>query len=101
MSKKKDRKRRDALAPACYKDKFFFRSHESVCKTCPYYYPCGTEKHGPDLVGMLGTNRGKIEIHMVRNRVPAKDAIVAITKLFDVSRNAASLSFSRRKKKVK
>jgi hypothetical protein len=85
------------LAPACYKDEFFFTPDDNVCPICPFFYPCGTVV-GHDWGNL---NRKKIESEMLQSRVPSKDAIKTIVKLFGVSENAAALSYGRKKRKGK
>lgn len=101
MSKRKPKKNRDALSPDCFRDAFMFETRGAICPVCPFYYPCGTYKFGSDFVGMIGTNRNVVESSMAQKRVPYGEAVRVISTLFDVTTNAASLSYSRKKRKVK
>lgn len=99
--KRKPKNKRDALKPDCFDDPHMFDERGAVCPSCPFYYPCGALKHGHDFVGMSGNNRAFIEGKMAQRKVPNREAIKCIATLFGVSDNAASLSYSRRKRKLK
>ena len=104
MSGKKKRKSekgtRDALAPACFKDTFFYSLSDSICVTCPFFYPCGANAYKEEFLDTIRIGRKQVEMEMVQKRVPFGVAVSTIMLLFGVSNNAASLSYSRRKRKL-
>jgi hypothetical protein len=96
---KRIRDKRDALPPACFKDKDFFSEDGSVCRSCPFYFPCSANVYGAELSKVV--TRDGMENTMLQKRVPNKIAIEAVSKAFGVSMNAAALSYSRRRRASK
>lgn len=101
MSKRKPKKRRSALKPDCFDDPHMFELRGAICPICPFYHCCGALKFGPDFLEMIGTNRGVVENYMAQKLVPYREAVNTIATLFGVSDNAASLSYSRKKRTVR
>jgi hypothetical protein len=85
-----------AVPPSCYKDHVFFRVDE-VCQECPFYVPCGIA------LGQIEEMRPRKELedHLAWHRIPFREAVNTIVKLYGCTVNAAELSYGRRLKKVR